>query len=239
MGQGWYLVLSESGIEFYRGIFSFIGVLIVAAIPVWFGARAFFRQKEHELVHERYLEKGFDELAATAERALNAHNCNWSYALNVLKKFRDVPNELKPVELDISCFTVVSPVFPYAAAGRVIRVTQSRAIWEAIQLIVAFGNRSYSLCAIEIPMAINAGIEGRLKGDNKELTKEASDHLETLMTDADIYLDALGQVNVIAFEFETSRFNFKSIREFYMSEAVKNAVLKLEEFVKQQSPKLK
>lgn len=210
---------------------SFLSVVVAAAIPVLYAARQFVKQKEYEIVRERYLERGFDEIIAAGERAMNAHTHNWGYALNVLKIFRDVPSEVDLAELELDRFRLSEKVFPYAAASRVMRATKSRAPWDALQLIVAFSNKSHEFCVIEMPKVIKAHIAGRTNASNAEIARDSVVELERLMNQADAYQDALGTIGVLALEFETSKFDLKSVDKFSERPNVNLALKKLQVFI--------
>ena len=61
-----------------------------AVAAYWLGSKAYFKQKEFELVRSRYLEGGIDRVAAQAEQALSIATHNFQHAFKILRVFRDV-----------------------------------------------------------------------------------------------------------------------------------------------------
>lgn len=92
------------------------GVTIVAVwLAAWLGLKGFFRQKEFELVKERYLEGAIDIVAAHYEETLGIYDHNWTRCLKVLQAFRDMKShfdlgELQQgfLQLDLSRFDVIA-----------------------------------------------------------------------------------------------------------------------------------
>lgn len=228
---------SAEAFGWFKEVLPILAALVAATIPVYFGARAFFSQKEHEIVQRRYLESGFDELAAMGERALNSHNHNWAYVLNLVKILRDVPSELNESEFTLDKFKHSDQQFPYAAASRVIRLTQSRLPWDALQLVVSFSNKSHEFCVIEVPKVLRAFLEGRANGTNEEIAQECAEYLRQLMLEADKHHDALGQINVLAMNFESSKFSFRKLGSFHKGNTVQQALSRLQEYIDAFGPK--
>lgn len=216
---------------YLKDIFSIAAVLIAAALPLWFAAKAFSRQKEHELVYERYLQKGFDELLSVGEKALNSHNRNWKHALNVCKVFRDVPGMMAEEDLSEEKFFPSVENFPYTAVNRIGLLVKSDVPWAAIQSIAAFSGKSHELCAIEIPKAIRAQLKGEISASNIEICNGASEELRKLMLEASELTEILGKVSAIALEFELSRFRFNELNKFSDRQRVKVLLAEIQSFL--------
>lgn len=64
--------------------------LVAAALVYLFGRRAYFRQKEYELVTTRYLGEGIDAISKNVDRSLALFRHNWWQSTIVLISFKKV-----------------------------------------------------------------------------------------------------------------------------------------------------
>jgi hypothetical protein len=83
-------------VEIIKGIFT----LVPVALGAWIGLRLYFRQKEYELIKQRYLEGAVDIVAAEVEQAFGTFSHNWARCLNIVKAFRDAQNDFDAKELE-------------------------------------------------------------------------------------------------------------------------------------------
>src|SRR3954463_7558992 len=83
-------------IELIKGAFT----LAAAALAAWVALSLYFRQKEYELIKQRYLEGAVDVVAADFEAALGVLSHNWARCLHVVKLYRDEEEHLDLAELD-------------------------------------------------------------------------------------------------------------------------------------------
>jgi hypothetical protein len=68
--------------------------IIALYIAYRLGIRSYFRQKDYELVRQRYLIDGADEVAANIEYRLSVYRNNWARGLQIIRMFRDVGNQM-------------------------------------------------------------------------------------------------------------------------------------------------
>jgi uncharacterized membrane-anchored protein YhcB (DUF1043 family) len=73
--------------------------LIVGLALAYFGLRIYFRQREYELVKQRYLEQSLDVISGDLEAISSAFNHNWAHCLNILKEYRDAPGTFDQAHL--------------------------------------------------------------------------------------------------------------------------------------------
>lgn len=64
----------------------------VALLVYCLGLMAYRRQKEHELVRQRYLDEGVDLVASRLEETLSAYRHNWFHAVQIVKYMKRVGN---------------------------------------------------------------------------------------------------------------------------------------------------
>ena len=74
-----------------------IGILFAA----WLGSLTYFKQKEYELVKERYLEGAIDVVASEIDQTFEVSKHNWARCLNIMKAFRDEKKAFDLKELSI------------------------------------------------------------------------------------------------------------------------------------------
>jgi hypothetical protein len=72
-------------LEIIKGGFT----LAAAGLAAWVALRLYFRQKEYELIKQRYLEGSVDIVSAEVEQALGVLMNNWARCLNIVKAYRD------------------------------------------------------------------------------------------------------------------------------------------------------
>ena len=127
--------------------------ILAALIAVGAGIRAFYRQREYELVQKRYLEEGLDVIISTAENALFTYHHNWARCLELLKSFRDV-KAMKPEDLDVGFLQLPADRFALTANYRVNQIVDSGTVWRVFQLIISFAQNACSVARDEIPAAL-------------------------------------------------------------------------------------
>jgi len=74
--------------------------LAVALLGAWWALHLYFRQKEYELIKQRYLEGGVDIVAAEVEQASGVLHHNWARCLNIIKAYRDEKTDFDIQELE-------------------------------------------------------------------------------------------------------------------------------------------
>jgi hypothetical protein len=77
-------------IQHKKAFATLASALLVVIFTTLLGLWAYFRQKEYELVRQRYLEEGLDVLIHHVETALSVFQYNFTHSLLVLKTFRDL-----------------------------------------------------------------------------------------------------------------------------------------------------
>ena len=70
-------MLAPITVEIIRGVVT----LAAAGLASWVALTLYFRQKEYELIKQRYWEGGVDVVAAAVEQALGVVSHNWARSL--------------------------------------------------------------------------------------------------------------------------------------------------------------
>lgn len=189
-----------------------LGQTIAAAIAATFAIWFYFRQKEYELIQQRYLVEGIDVVISEAEEAMNCFHFNWARCLEVLKAYRDLP-KFDCSDLRVGFVDLPKSRFPLTAIHRVTTMTKSHVVWDAFQLTMSFAQTATSVVKDEIPTAIRVQVEDKLDDTKRdELLEEAGEKIKELNGAAADYHHFISQLRQIAAIVEQQRFNAKAIR---------------------------
>ena len=75
-------------IEFYKYIFSVLVPILVALVSLFVGIIIYYKQKEYELVRERYLENTIDLICSGLDHALSIFRTNYHICFGNLKTLK-------------------------------------------------------------------------------------------------------------------------------------------------------
>ena len=121
----------------YQELFKALLTLLVGSAVAAIGLLIYFRQKEYELVKQRYLEQSIDVVASELESALGTFSHNWAHCLQMLKEYRDMEGHFEPELLANGFLEFESSRFQRIAHHRLRSLTQSDVIWKVYQLALA------------------------------------------------------------------------------------------------------
>ena len=212
-----------------------IAVVLTAVVAVLGGMLVYFRQKEFELVKQRYLDEGLDVLIGAAEEMLNIFHHNWARALEILKLFRDSPT-FDPEELDRGFIDLPPSRWALTAHYRVNALVGDTSVWKVFQVLMAFCQHGSATAKFELPdgirsvMTSGCGLtraeltSNSVKASKAELVGKAFELLSILDKDAEKHHIFVEQMQRISSVLETRRFRFKAIRKFRKDDAVKQAL---------------
>jgi len=191
-----------------------LATLIVALLVAFFGLRTYFRQKEYEIVKQRYLEQSLDILCGDLEAVASAFSHNWARCLQIVKAYRDIPTTLDVSETSRGFVSLDSTCFNRVAHHRLQLLVGSDVFWSVYQLALSRHTSLNSVVTEEIPNAIRAQLMDTSLANHKELVEAATDELEPMMKKSDNFAplsQALYQVSAI---LERERLNFRKVRRF-------------------------
>jgi len=215
--------------NYISDIISGISTILAVIIAAWFGLWIYYRQKEFELVKQRYLDEGFDKLVASAEHFLNIYYHNWARCLEILKSFKDLGIQYDPKELEKGFWEIEQPRFPFVTHQKVGNITKSKIIWEVYQLVISFAQKGSSIAKNEIPEAIRMTIKGgKSNAEVKRLFEEALDQLQKLDEEAREYHHFLSCLIRIVAYLERQKFSFKKIHELHKQNFINSTLSQLE-----------
>jgi len=194
-----------------KGLVTFLAAVGAA----WVGVRIFFRQKEYEIVKNRYLDCGVDLVVTELENNLGILDHNWARSLNIVKSFRDTKELFDVSELDKGFIELDSSQFQVVANHRLDILVGSKIYWEVFQSAQAFVSTSNSIITKEVTNTI------RLKLTTDKVTKttdELAEYLFKLLKgineDSHRYANLQHKLLRVADILEREKLSFNKVEEF-------------------------
>ncbi|ADE17018.1 hypothetical protein Nhal_4010 (plasmid) [Nitrosococcus halophilus Nc 4] len=206
--------------EIIRGLF-------ILAVPC-LGLYLYFRQKEYELIKQRYLEGAIDIIAAEVEQAFGIVNHNWARCLDILKMYRDEKDhfdvrELKKGFLDLDCSK-----FHRIPHYRIRHLIGSQCIWIAYQKAMVFTAIENTKITKEIPEAIRLKLtKDCITARTEELVNDANRELKEIEERSHKFDYLTEELHNLSYLLENQRFSLKGIKKFSEKSKVKDIVNRL------------
>jgi molybdopterin converting factor small subunit len=110
---------------------------LAALLAYFLGLKAYHRQKQYELVRQRYLTDGVDKIAAEVQELLGVFSHNWRLSLSVLKKMRDF-GASKALDMCDDLVNLDEKKLQTQAFYRLKHITGDDIFWQVYQLLVGF-----------------------------------------------------------------------------------------------------
>jgi hypothetical protein len=216
--------------ELIRGAVTIIAAGTAAAVAAWLGLKVFLRQKQFDLVKQRYLEGAIDIIAAHHEEVMGIYNHNWARCLQILKLFRDEKDEFHIDELEKGFLPLDSSQFHAIAHYRLQLLVGSQVFWKVYQLALSFTVNSNAQVTKEVPETIRIKLTtNKINAEISEIVEESFKHLEKLNAESHKFalltheLEGLAQILQ-----ETKNITFKKVNAFRNRQKVKAAIDRLE-----------
>lgn len=197
--------------------------IIALYIGYRLGLRAYFRQKDYELVRKRYLAEGVDEVAADIEYGLSVYRNNWARGLQIIRMFRDVGDQINLKMLEEGFISFDQSKFLMRPHHRMECLVGDMVFWRVQQKLAAFvitstGHIKEDMCT-EIKLNLSCQTEKR---------KEIVDKYEKLLLQKEdenwAFYVPLEKLHDISRHLERTRFTPEEIGQFKNKEFVKEMV---------------
>ena len=202
---------TEVCVALIQGAFTIMAALLTA----WFALTFYYRQKEYELVKQRYLDGSVDVIASEIDTSLGVFNHNWARCLNILKTYRDAGELFDTNDLDIGFIEYESVNFNQIAHYRLHALTGSQVYWHIYQKTLAFVTNSVTLMQHEIPDVIKAKLKTEAIDATKDIiVEDAFDRLRTLQEESHKFSFLSSELQVIATLLEQEKLSVKKIKTF-------------------------
>jgi hypothetical protein len=205
-------------------LISLSGVFIV----YWLGRFTYFRQKEYELITERYLKQGLDRITDQVERSLGVFRHNWARSLTIVKMFRDCGKDINPslyrggfIEPDHTLYEVWVDYRIRDLLGDDVVNLARQSLEDFIRNTYAFF--SEDLCTM-VRLSVEDGKELEVKSDRKKIVEIYFLNLKRLDEESKKFFELLGQLQRITSILQTQRFNFKGFRAIRKNPEVAKSV---------------
>jgi len=202
----------------------------IAAVLVafWLGRSAYFRQKEYELITERYLRDGIDRVSAQVERSIAIFRHNWAHSLTIVKLFRDAGKDMNKELYKTGFINPETEMFEFWPDYRVKDLIGDDIINETRQSLDAFVRNSYAFFKEDLCTAVRLSVEGgeqlKITSGRDEIIKGYFSELDRLNAESNRYYVLLGELQKLASVLQPERFSFKKIRAFRHTKLVTESV---------------
>jgi hypothetical protein len=201
-----------------------IATLIIALVVAYVGLRIYFRQKEYELVKQRYLEQALDIICGDLAALSNAFGHNWSRCLQVVRAYRDVPQTMDPSEVFIGFVPLGSSNFNAVAHNRLRVLIGSDVFWSLYQLALARYASLNNMVTDEIPRAVQALLNGKIEAKGSEVVDFAQKELKPMMSKSEHFATLAHALHQLSAILERERLSFKMLKKFAERKDVKEIV---------------
>lgn len=205
------------------------GTIIAAAcLGAWLGVKVFLRQKEYDLVKQRYLEGGIDVVAAHQEEALGIFHHNWARCLQLVKMFRDAQESFELDQLKEGFLELDSSKFHAIPHHRLQILVRAQVFWEVYQLALAFAANANAKITKEIPETIRLKLTtNKLNADIKHIADESFKYLKELEEQSHKFSILTRELEALAGLLQTENLTFKNVLKFNEKPEVKASVERL------------
>lgn len=215
--------------ELTRGGITVVAAGIGACVGAWVGVKVFLRQKEFDLVKQRYLEGGIDIVAAHCEEALGIFHHNWARCLQLVKMFRDAQESFDVDQLKRGFLELDSSKFHAIPHHRLQILVGSEIFWEIYQLALAFAVNANAIVTQEIPETIRLKLAtNKLTSDFKLIAEKSFEHLKKLDEKSHKFAGLTRELEALAGTLQTEKLSFKNVLTFHQNPVVNAAIKRLE-----------
>jgi hypothetical protein len=202
--------------------------LVAALLAFWLAKSAYFRQKEYELITERYLRDGLDRVSLQVEKSLGIFRHNWAHSLTVVKLFRDAGVDMNKDLCKTGFIDPKTELFEYWADYRVRDLIGDDIVNNVRQSLDAFVRTSHTFFKEDLCTAVRLSVEGgkqlEVTAGRDEIVREYLAELDRLNTESNRYYILLGELQKLASVLQTERFSFKKIIKFRKSKVVMDSM---------------
>lgn len=216
-------------IDIYQEIIRGGFMIAAAGFAAWLGLKVFLRQKEFDLVKQRYLEGAVDLIAAHHEEVQGIVCHNWARCLHVLMAFRDEKNSFDIEELNRGFLEPNFSEFHTIAHHRLQSLVGSQVFWDVYELALLFAVNANFKVTKEIPETIRLKLTtNKISADIAQVVKKDIELVQKLDADSHKYTVLTRELMVVAGTLQTEDMNFKNIQAFRHKPEIKASVERLE-----------
>ena len=191
-----------------------LGTLGVGILLAYFGLRLYFRQKEYEIVKQRYLEQSLDVIAGELESLSSTLNHNWARCLVLLKEYRDSPHLFEVQKLQTGFLDLHGTHFNRSAHHRLQVLSGTDVFWRVYQLALSRHLGLNSVAANEIPHAVKAQLDGNANASVEQIVEVAMQELKPMPRESDRFAPLHSALVQLSRLLERERLSFDKVETF-------------------------
>jgi hypothetical protein len=211
--------------------------VLIALLTVWLGYRlglvSYLRRREHELIIQRYLEQGVDQLTANFDHALCIFRENWAHSLRMLREFRGtvcagIPARKETYSQGFLSYEPQS--FFIQPFYKVSYLVGNNVFWHRGQDLFAFIGSAYDFFENDLRLALVKFCNHEMENtDPKQLYETYLKEVLRLNQESDRFYTLLKHLQNLASILETKQMSFKDLHKVRDHEQVLNALKEIEE----------
>jgi hypothetical protein len=207
--------------------------LLAVSSTAWLAIRAYYTQKEYELILNRYLEGSLDLLASDLQMIVTIFNHNWARCLAIIKSYRDLGDDFDLNELSKGFLELTSSNPNIIAHHRLNSLTGTMNYWNYYQHATSYYTGANSVITKEIPEVIRVKVSGELiNNSHHEIIESAFQTAREQNEKSHVYVQLISEFQDLATALETERFTFKNLINFKKNKNVKISLKRVSETLK-------
>lgn len=212
--------------------------LLAGWLAYWFGLKKYYKEKEHEMLQQRYLKDGVDNYAKQVEKSLNVFMDNWKLSILLLKMYREFGNLVELSYFEKKYQNIKLENIAIITNQKYATLVGGTNQYQYIQLLASFVDeatnfmRSDLFSTIKLQVKSNRPIEPKIIDVGIKKLKE-------LENESRKYYSLLSECQKIGEELERGKVSSKDIVNFHKRTTVVESVQRLEEIFKEDLKKYK
>jgi hypothetical protein len=211
------------------------GFLLAASVTASLTLRQYFRQKEYEIIIDRYLNNSVDSVSNHFEDVFLSFDKGWAKCLSILKHFKTCHN----AELDMNKEVYSHDFLKYDASAfhsvpfyRIRTLVGDDIYWEVYQSFIAFVDANIDFFENEICYVI------KQYNENQDVRKRTSvdkiydgfmPKLEEIREESYKYAPMLTELQKIGILLQIEKLSFNKIAKFKEHPEIKAGINRLKE----------
>ena len=208
-----------------------IAAVLASIVAPLIGLQIFYRQREYELVRQRYLDEGLDVISGNVEYAQSVFRHNWARSLELIKQFRDAGKDTA-TDLYSSGFVSIDPNRFDISKNYILRELVGDDIYSKVhELLFAFVNGANSYFMNDLCHVVKMYVEGTkeltIKATNKEIAEKYTQYSVDKDKEIRKYYSLLGELRLLSAILVREKFTFKDINNFKTKPEVKESIKRL------------
>ncbi len=209
----------------------FSETVFAAIIAPLIGLLVYHRQREYELVRNRYLVDGIDVILSHVEYAQGVFRHNWARSLNLIQQFRDAGKDTSK-DLYSTGFIQLDPNRFEISRNYILIELVGDDIYAHIQeLMFAYVSSANSFFVNDLCQMVRMYIEGtkefEIKHNNYQIAEEYTKYTIEKEECFRKYYSLLGELRNVSAILVREKFTFKGIKNFREKTEVKESIKRL------------